>query len=195
MLSNSICAIIFLSSTLLHAEEKPLQGGRSPDGSFEVRVASQDSLKGYKLYIRAVKPDKPLFMLPNIGGYLNFVSALERDHAYWHSSSRFVAVTDQGTRHSRELYIVSVLGKEPTILEQPDFYQNALGQVGAVETDFASIVTPQKWDGDDLILQLYFTANQRRSYTFEIVLRLSHGQNMAPRLSLKQVKLLKEDEG
>lgn len=180
------------------AEDKLSEGGLSPDGTYEVRINRQnlnDQPTGYGIHIHSTKPERRIFSLPEIGGYLEYNGAVERDHSYWHGSSRFVAITDQATRHSRELYVVAISNGSPVVLKQPDFYQNALGRVDAVEIDFASVVTPQKWDGDDLILQVHFTANHRRGYTFEVVLHLSHGSQTAPRLSLKTVKKLKEDEG
>jgi len=179
------------------AEEQISEGGRSPDGAYEVRIERQ-ATKGqepveYGIYVQSVNPQKRIFTLPEIGGYLGYGAAIERDHSYWHGSSRFVAITDQRTRHSRELYVVAIADGKPTVIPQPDFYQNALGRVNAVEIDFSSVVTPQKWDGDDLILQLHLTANHRRGYTFEVVLNLTHEKYVAPHMSLKSVKLLKED--
>jgi len=178
------------------AEERISEGGRSPDGAYEVRIERQnnDEPVEYAIHVHSVNPPKRIFTLPEIGGYLNYGGAIERDRSYWHGSSRFVAITDQSTRHSRELYVVAISDGKPTVLKQPNFYQNALGRVNAVEIDFASVVTPQKWDGDNLILELHFTANHRKSYTFEIVLLLTHELHSAPHLLLKSVKKLMEEE-
>ena len=195
---NFILLLVCISATNSRAEEKLLEGGRSPDGSFEVRIAQQntgDEPAGYDVQIHSTKSKQAIYTIPELGGYLSYDAAVERNHSLWHSSSGFVAVTDQATRHSRELHIVAISGGNPVMLKQPNFYQNALGRVNAVEIDFSSIVTPQKWDGDDLILKVQFTANHRRHYTFEVVLHLRHGPNQAPSLSLKSVKKLKEDEG
>jgi len=197
-----LCALTFFSVAVpaVFGQQHALQGGKSPDGAYEMRVVSQDindDPHGYGLHLFKLGKQDPIFTLPTLGGYLYYASALERDHAYWHASSRFVAITDQATRHSREVYIAALDagGDSAAVLQAPDFYQNALGRVNAVAIDFASVVTPQKWDGDDLILELYFTANGRRAYTFEVILHLSHGPNSAPYLSLKSVKKLKEGEG
>lgn len=189
--------MIMLSPVLAFAEEQTAEGGRSPDGAYEVRISSESltDAPGYEISIYSMKPEKHLFRLPDRGGYLRYSTALERDHAYWHKSSRYVAITDQGTRHSRELYIADVSGGRSELIKQPDFYQNALGRIDAVEIDFARVVTPQKWEDDDLFLQLYLTANNRRSYTFEVVLNLIHGPQTAPRLALKSVRRIEEDEG
>ncbi len=195
---TSLLLLSLISIAQAYAAESVMSGGKSPDGAYEVRIASQNvngDTNGYGIHIHSTRPEKRLFTLPEIGGCLRFPSALERDCALWHGSSKFVAITDQGSRHSRELYIVAISDGSPVILRQPDFYQNALGRVGAVEIDFASVVTPLKWDGDDLVLEVYFTANRRRSYTFEVVLHLAHGVQMSPWLSLKSVKKLKEEEG
>lgn len=194
---RTLVTMIMVSPALAFAEEQAAEGGRSPDGAYEVRISGvpQTDVPAYDISIYSLKPEKHLFSLPDIGGYLRYSTALERDHAYWHKSSHYVAITDQGTRHSRELYIVDVSGGRSELIKQPDFYQNALGRIDAVEVDFARVVTPQKWDGDDLFLQLYLTANNQRSYTFEVVLQLIHGPQTAPRLALKSVRKMKEEEG
>lgn len=194
----ALCLAVCLSLSLACAEEKPASGGKSPDGQYEVRVSLEKTTYdplGYGMHIHDLVGGKRVFTFPDTGGYLKFNGAVERNLAHWHSSGRYVAITDQGMRHSRELYVVSMAEETPVVLEVPDFYQNALGRVGAVETDFAQVVTPQRWDGDDLILQFYFTANLRRSYFFEVILHLDHGPATVPRLQLKSVKLVKEEEG
>lgn len=180
------------------AEEKLAPDGRSPDGQFEVRIshdAATEDPYAYGVHVQSLKDDKRVFTVPGTGGYLAFAAALERDRAYWHASGRFVAITDQGTRHSRELYLVGLGDGKPTLLVLPDFVQNALGRVGAVETDFADVVNPQRWEGDDLILELYITANSRRAYTFEIILHVKHSPMTTPGVELKSVTLLKKETG
>lgn len=181
------------------AMEKVMEGGRSPDGAYELRIWGREKSRQdefYEIRLYALKPEKLLFTLPDIGGYLVFDTAVERDHAWWHSSGKFVALTDQGSRHSRELYVLAVdendAGKPVSVMHQPDFFQNALGRVKAVEIDFADVVNPQKWEGDDLHLDLHFTANHRISYTCQVVLFLQHGPQSEPRLYLKSVS---EPEG
>ncbi len=191
-----LLSLIFV--TFVYADERVMDGGKSPDGAYEIRVVSEKleyDPNGYGIHLHSVMPEKRLFTIPETGGYLQFPAAIERDHAYWHGSSRFVALTDQGSRHSRELYVVAVFDGTPKVLEQPDFFQNALGRVNAVEIDFASVVNPKKWDGDDLILEVYCTANHRISYTFEVILHLNHDPQSKPSLSLKSVKKLKEEGG
>jgi hypothetical protein len=195
-----INALVLIFGALISsamAEEKMAAGGKSPDGQYEVRIARESGEPSdYGLHIHSTQPAKRIFRIPDTGGYLRFEAAVERDHAYWHPSSRCVAITDQGTRHSRELHIIYIdEGGKASVLGQPDFYQNALGRVGAVKMDFACVVTPQKWDGDDLILGLHFTANGRRTYDFEIVLHLSHGPATVPKLQLKSVQKTKEGGG
>ena len=162
---KTILGTLTMIASISLAEEKLSDGGRSPDGAYEVRIARQnmnDEPNGYGVHIHSVKQKKRIFTIPELGGYLEYNAAVERDHSLWHASSGFVAITDQATRHSRELYIVAVSDGTPVLMKQPDFYQNALGRVDAVEIDFSSIVTPKKWDGDDLFLDLQFTANHRR---------------------------------
>lgn len=197
---RAIAATFFLVTFSVSADERLAADARSPDGTLEFRV-SRDGPKsqsigyaGYSLQIWQVQTEKRLFSFPDVGGYLEYDGATNRDHGYWHGSSQFIAVTDQGSRHSQELYIAHISGDRVVLLEQPDFYQNALGRVGAVETDFACVVTPERWDGDDLLLRLYFTANSRQAYTFAVRLHLDHAPHTLPSLRLKSVERLSEGE-
>jgi hypothetical protein len=85
------------------------------------------------------------------------------------------------------LYLFAVDSGRAERLELPDYIQNALGRVNAVEIDHARVSTAKRWDGDDLVVDLYFTANQRHTYTCEVVLHLTHGGYNAPTVSLKSV--------
>jgi hypothetical protein len=150
------------------AEDALMEGGRSPSGSYEVRIARQAAKdpSDYGIHIHSTAAAaKPIFTLDGIGGLLRYPAALERCRALWHASNQFVAVTDQATRHSRELYILAVSPDGAKRLELPDYIQNALGRVNATSVDFACVSNPKRWDGDDLVVEFYFTANQRRSYT------------------------------
>jgi hypothetical protein len=179
---------IYSSDTLLRLE-LDLDGGRSPNGRFEVRIFRDPHSEpsDYAIRIQSAATGRSLFTLDDVGGYLQYPGALERCHALWHSSSQFVAVTDQGTRHSREFYILAVYPKRVERLKVPDYIQNALGRVGVTEVDFACVSTPMRWDQDDLIVQFHFTANNRRSYTCEVVLRIFHSESSLPYLGLTSV--------
>jgi hypothetical protein len=178
-------------------EETLMEGGRSPTGKYEVRITQEtkDDPHDYGINIYSNAGAKPLFSLDSIGGYLRYSGAIERCRAIWHSTGEFVAITDQGTRHSRELYIVAVYPDHAERLEIPDYAQNAFGRVDATSADFASVASPQDWDGDDLIVKYHFTANHRRSYTCEVVLHLLHGPNSAPSIELKRVSTPTKSEG
>jgi hypothetical protein len=119
---------------------------------------------------------------------------VERDRALWHPSGQFVAIADQGFRHSTECHVYGVFGKQVELLPLPDYVQNALGRVNSVAVDFACVSTPKRWDGDDLVVDLYFTANQRHSYRYEVILHLRHDDANAPSISLKSVSPPNETE-
>lgn len=170
-----------------------MQGGRSPDGRFEVRVALVPGREpsDYAIQVHFAKQAKRLFTLEDIGGYLDYPTAVERCRALWHASGEFVVVTDQGTRHSREIYVLAVSpeGVKPLLI--PNFIQNALGRVNATAIDHTCVSTPVKWVGDDLCLTHHFSANVpekgRIFYTCDVVLHLDHWPNMVPDLKLKHV--------
>jgi len=127
-----------------------------------------------------------------MGGYLTYAAAIEGCPALWHASSRIVAVSDQGTKHSRTLYMLAVSPEGTTLLNSPDYVQNALGRLGVTHVDRQCLSTPKRWDGDDLIVELYLVANGFLTYTCEVVLTLHHEKLSAPRLSLKSVSPPKE---
>jgi len=200
--SNQAKALAFGLSFLLvascaYAEDSLMEGGRSPNGRYEVRLVrvSNSEPSDYAIHIHAARTGKSLFTLDSIGGYLRYPAAVERCRALWHSSSQFVAVTDQGTRHSRELYVLAIDSDRVERLPFPDYVQNALGRVGATWPDFACVSSPIRWDEDDLVLQFHFTANSRHSYTCEVVLHISHGEHSAPSIGLKSVSKPTEQDG
>lgn len=183
----------------INAEDALMPDGRSSDGQIEVRVfreaKSDDAASDYSVRICSVGGTTAPFLVADIGGHLDYTSAIDRDRAFWHGSSQFVAITDQGTRHSVELSLFAIIEGKVERLNLPDYVQNALGRAHAAETDFACVSTVKRWDGDDLVLDLYFTANRRHSYSCEVVLHLYHGGYTAPSVRLKSVSDLKEDEG
>ena len=171
--------------------------GRSPDGRYAVRIfrVKEADPSDYAVRLCSTAKTKPLFTFADIGGYLHYPAAIERDRALWHASSQFVAITDQDTRHSTELYVLALFQGRVERLQLPDYVQNALGRVNTTEVDFACVSKLKHWDGDDLVLNLYFTANQRRSYTCEVVLHVSHGENSFPSIGLKSVSAPTEQDG
>ena len=109
-------------------------------------------------------------------------------HALWSPSNRFVAISERVERHSR---VISVLALSPDIdtqkVELPDHVQNALGRIGATQVDFACISKPKVWHGDDLVLELYFTAKGRISYTCEVTLGFTMEERSQANVELKKV--------
>lgn len=182
-----------------------MDGGRSPNGRYEVRIAHQvsndpnSSPDGYVIHLHVAKRAKPFFTLDGVGGYNRYAAATERCHAFWHESSEFVVITDQATRHSKEIHILAVSDGHAERLAFPDYIQNALGRVGATEIDLHCVSTPKAWNGDDLALILYFSAKSqergRHFYTSDVTLHLSHSRNNAPTVMLKNITSPKEQEG
>ena len=185
----------FLSvASLASAEDTLINGGRSTHGKYEVRLVRTDG-EPSDYDIQLYNANKPFFTLDGTGGYLGYAAAVERDRAIWHPSGKFVAITDQGTRHSREIYLVAISPKHADTLKLPDYVQNALGRVHATSADFICVSTPQRWDGDDLVIKFDFSANLRRSYTCEVILRVLWGEHNAPTVQLRSVGNPKEQDG
>jgi hypothetical protein len=187
------------------AEDALVNGGRSPDGRYEVRISHNRGSDpagipdSYSLHLRRTKAKKPLSPLNTVGGYLYYAGARERCQALWHSSGEFVAVTDQETKHSKEIYIFAVSGGRASRLDFPDYIQNVLGRVDATEVASHCISNPKAWDGDDLLLEFYFSTKRREGgrvfYSVDVTLHLFHGPNNAPVVGLKSVGVSKELEG
>lgn len=190
---------LMLMAAFASAGDTLVDGGRSPDGRYEVRIARHTSPDAngvpdtYSIHLHAAKTATPFFTLDSIGGYNRYAAATERCRAFWHQSGRFVVITDQATRHSREIYVLAVSDGRAERLQFPDYVQNALGRVDATEIDLHCVSTPKRWDGDDLLLALYFSVRTpergRLFYTCDVTLHLSHGAHMAPSIGLKNVSI------
>ena len=190
ILSAFLAAAFF--PILAFAEDALVEGGRSPDGRYDVRLVrtpNYDSNKDgseYLFHVTAKNSKKPLLKLGG-SGFRPYTSAQKYCKALWDKSSRFVAILDHDTKHSTNTHVIVVTPSRATKLGIPEYVQNALGRVDATEVDFACVSIPKQWDGDDLILQLYFTANGRQSYTCDVTLRVSHEERSTPSLGLKAV--------
>jgi len=87
-----------------------------------------------------------------------------------------------------ELYLYAVTPRDATLIGIPDYFQNALGRVGATEGYLTAVVKPLKWTHDDLLCDLIFDATSRTggrlSYKTRFTLRLQHGANNSPSVQL-----------
>ena len=202
---KALIAALSLIAAVASAEDTLMAGGRSPDGRYEVRISrragiGQDSVPdGYSIQLHASGSPKPLFTLDTASGYNRYAAAIERCTALWHQSGEFVVITDQTTRHSREIYILTVSEDHAERLQIPEYVQNALGRVAATEVDLHCVSQPIRWDGDDLLLTLYFSVRHpehgRVSYRCDLTLHLSRGPHMAPSIRLKNVSNPTREEG
>src|SRR5262245_33396239 len=105
-----VAALTAIIVTASAAEDALVEGGLSPDGRFEVRIAREPSRdpSDYSVHIHAAKAKKPFYTLEGIGGLDRYPDAKQSCRAIWHSSSQFVVITDHGTRHSKEIYLLDV---------------------------------------------------------------------------------------
>ena len=174
-----------------------MSGGRSPGGGYEIWMSPTSDpevgggLKRYDIQLRAAARASSIFTLTPINGPndMEYEAAKERTRALWHPSGRFVAITDQSSRFSRNVYILSVQDGSAKQLPIPDYVQNALGRIKATEIYRDSISIPKAWSGEDLSLTLYFSAvgAQQYLYSCEVVLRLDRDDDGGPAVRLKSV--------
>ena len=192
----SLVIMLLLVTFYASAEDALMNGGRSPNGKYEVRIVKVDAEPSdYAICVYTVAKESSPFTISGVGGHLIYKTATERNRAFWDPSSRFVAVTDQGTRHTVEIYLLAILPSGIERLSIPDYIQNALGRVDATSVDFACVTTPERWQGDDLVMSLYFTANNRRSYKCKITIHVTYEEHSYPRVILKSVSDIEEQEG
>ena len=193
MLIVASSVLTFCCGTFLRAEDALVNGGTSPDGRYEIRIfeTSGRDPSNYFYGVVDTKSGKLIKQLDEGGGYAVYEGAKETGKVLWHPSSRFFALTDHGSRHSMDLYIYEISRSQVTLIQTPNYFQNALGRVGSTEGYLIEIVTPISWDKDFLTCTMDFDAylpnNQGRSptYTTRFKLELLHGPNQASELLLK----------
>lgn len=141
------------------AKEALIEGGRSKDGRFEVRIVqdtNRDIPSDYVFAIYNTHTNKRLIRFDQVGGILNYGEALQESSALWNDSGSFVVFTDSGTRHSQEIYVFEVSDTSAERIQLPDYVQNALGRVGGTATGIVCGSIPKRWDGNKLYLTLVF---------------------------------------
>jgi hypothetical protein len=186
-----LAGILLIQTACAFAKDAPVKGGESPDGQYEVRVYQTTSRapSDYCYGVVDRKSGKLIKELSEGGGFCMYDGALQTASVLWHSSSHFFALVDHDGRHSMAMFVYGVSPKGVTLISQPDYYQNALGRVGATEGYLIGVVRPSRWDKDDLFSDLIFdarTPDGERSPVYHVgfTLRLSHPANMDPSLGL-----------
>ena len=195
-------SLIFLFCVIasVYAEDALLVGGKSPDGKYQIRIYKTESENpsNYFFGVFDTKTHQLLKQLSEGGGFARYEGALELSTVIWHSSGHFFALTDHGTRHSMEMYIYGITGNEVTLIQQPDYYQNALGRVDATEGYLTVVVKPLQWKQDDLACNLIYDARTKESsrdmYSVDFTLRLRHGDSQSPALEFARMGRPKPQE-
>jgi hypothetical protein len=192
--------ILLLIALAAHAEDTLVAGGESPDGRYQLRIYKTDSRapSDYFYGVFDTQKRKVVKELAEGGGIANYEGAKEIAKVLWHSSSRFFALTDHGTRHSVEMYIYAIRDTEVTLLEQPNYFQNALGRVDSTEGYMTVVVKPLQWKQDDLSCSMIFDArtkdSSREMYTVDFNLKLRHGDAQSPQLEFASMGKPKHEE-
>src|SRR5262245_35183416 len=116
-----------------YAKEAVIEGGRTKDGRFEVRIVqdAKGELADYAFVIYNTHSKKRIASVRDAGGYHRYDAARQDARALWNDAGSFVALTDSDSRHTERLYIFQVSDASARRLEIPDFAQNALGRVNA----------------------------------------------------------------
>lgn len=193
----SIMSLLMLFASQAPGEEVLMSGGRSPGGGYEIWMSptagteAGNSLERYSIQLRDAARTSSLFTLARVSGSndVEYEVAKERSRALWQPSGRFVAITDQSSRFSRSVYILSVRDGQVEQVRIPDYVQNALGRVKATEIYHDCVSIPKAWSGDELSLTLYFSALGAPQYLYscEVVLRLDQDGKGRPEVLLKSI--------
>lgn len=159
-----VAVLLLITGAPARSEDHPLKGGKSPDGKYEVRVFKNDrsELSNYYYGLYDLKTKKVVKKMQEGGGFTNYDGAQETAEVLWHPSSRFFALTDHGSRHSMELYVYRLSPSSVELLKAPDYFQNALGRIGATECYLTSVVKPVRWEENALVSELTFDAYETR---------------------------------
>ncbi len=162
-------------------------------------VTSQgDTGAGYQIQLRGGSSAESVFTLGKSGrNDVEYAVAKERSRALWQPSGKFVVITDQSSRFSRDIYILSLRDGRVEQLQIPDYVQNALGRVKATEIYQDCVSIPKAWTGDDLSVMLYFSAQGASQYLYscEVVLHLDRDARESPVVRLKSVSEPVANEG
>jgi hypothetical protein len=176
----------------LLAEDLPIQ--QTATGTCEIVVSADSNANreaGYQLVFRDRATKKALGTADTIGGYTTPSVAAETTKVVWHPSGEFVAFTDRATKHSTELYVYSLLNGKPSKIDFRDYVMNALGRVDATEIGLHCVSRPVSWEGDRLIVHLYFSVDRtdsgRHFYESTVSFQLYHDRFSTPRLQLLSV--------
>lgn len=178
----------------MQAKEALVDGGRSKDGHYEVLIVEDPDSEpsDYVFDIVDTQTRKRLARVEDAGGILRYNAARGTSRALWDDSSSFVVFTDQGTRHSLEIYAFYVSGASATRIALPDYVQNALGRVDATQIDLHCLSAPKRWDGTKLNLELGFSvsnpARGRVFYSCDVTLGFHRGDSSASLLRVTQPK-------
>ena len=186
-------------TTIAHAEDFLVRGGRSADGLYEVRLVRTPNYDSntdgteYRFQICRTSDNKSLYTVSG-SGFRGYSAAQGYCEALWSPSGGFVAFTDRYTKHTNKIYVLSVTPEEATQLEIPNYVDNAIGRVNATGFDFACVSTPKKWHDNHLSVTLYFTANGRHSYTSNVTLHAVRPEHPFPVLVFEAITDPKEGE-
>ena len=188
--------LVVASLGSVFGEDSLVQGGDSPNGRFQVRIyktGDEGNPSNYYYAVVDAKTGRIIQKLQEGGGFALYEGAKDTSKIVWHASGNFFALTDHGTRHSMEMYVYEIAPPNVTLLKTQDYFQNALGRVGATSVYATAVVKPLRWDKDDLICDLFFdsyapTGGRSPQYSTEFTLNLEHGQNMASNLRFVSMK-------
>ena len=148
--------IEFSSST-----NSPIEGGKSPDGKYEVRVfkTSQREPSDYFYGLVESSSGRVIKQIDDGASYCTYeamVNFPENAHISWNKTSDLFALTDHGGRHSMDLYLYEVGPTSVKKIDTPDYLKRGLSVVGLKKCYLVSVAKGIEWNGDVLKCSLAF---------------------------------------
>jgi len=154
--------ILVVCFQVAHAEDALVQGGKSPNGRYEVRLCKSGEISpgtsGYSYELADSNTGKVLQQFSAGGGFADYYGAIMVSEVLWSPSSRYFALLDHGSRHSMELYLFRVAGSGVIELKAPDYLKKGLTLAGEKTIYLVSVVKPISWSENSLTSNFYFDA-------------------------------------
>lgn len=146
---------IILITSVSASDTLELANGKSPDGSFYVRVRSpKDTGAIVQLEVVSVAA-KTVVGTTNAGGYANYPTVAEdtSTSVLWSPDSKQLAVMTRGTKRSTELRLYRVAASGLTEVLLPSPTDRAFQLLNATEAYRSVFQRPKKWlDNDTLVV-------------------------------------------
>lgn len=187
--SLPILLFLMLLPQTLHAAEQRTDECGAPDSKHYVALIQPEGVEEYRMEIRSVDVEKPLFSRL-AGGYENFKAATSPTsfRCLWSPDSKFVAIFERGTKRSGNTTIYFVDGDKVQEVALPDLMLLIRPHLTAEMR--SSWVRPEVWLPDhELILSVQGSQMDEEHANFRFILNLRLHIDKTGKLTAETVSL------